>query len=314
MTRWHEDDIAGRILPENWNGESGWFNGRDGMRWRVLCLQARCETHTDPLGRKLGEYLWPEWFGRQFPGEPERYWREYEKNRTLWASMCQQIPRPPEGAFFLRDSFLVDKLLPDGTTVRAPVEIIEVCRGVFAIIDTAIKTGKGHDGTGVVYHAIMPVDFTAFKLCVLDWDYIQIEGGKMEAWLPSVFARLEQLARECHALMGVIGTFIEDKQSGTVLLQQAANKGWPATAIDSKLTSMGKTERAFNAEPYVSAGDVKILRGAHDKVVTFKETTKNHFFSQVLSFALDDKENTADDLTDCLTYGVAIGIGGREGF
>lgn len=59
-TRWHEDDLAGRILPEGWHGESGRIACRDGNTWEVLCLQARCETDTDPLSRAKGEYLWPE--------------------------------------------------------------------------------------------------------------------------------------------------------------------------------------------------------------------------------------------------------------
>src|SRR6202044_2030013 len=37
-TRWHEDDIAGRILPNNYNGESGWVQGQDGNDWYVVCL------------------------------------------------------------------------------------------------------------------------------------------------------------------------------------------------------------------------------------------------------------------------------------
>jgi len=32
LTRWHQDDPAGRILPEKWAGESGVILGRDG-RW-----------------------------------------------------------------------------------------------------------------------------------------------------------------------------------------------------------------------------------------------------------------------------------------
>ena len=39
MTRWHEDDLAGRILPEDYNGESGWITARDGEKWYVLSLQ-----------------------------------------------------------------------------------------------------------------------------------------------------------------------------------------------------------------------------------------------------------------------------------
>ena len=30
-TRWHEDDIAGRVLPAGYAGEHGWIDGRDGV-------------------------------------------------------------------------------------------------------------------------------------------------------------------------------------------------------------------------------------------------------------------------------------------
>jgi hypothetical protein len=62
-TRWHEDDIAGRILPEGYAGESGWIDGRDGNRWYVVCIPAEAERADDPLQRALGERIWPEYFG-----------------------------------------------------------------------------------------------------------------------------------------------------------------------------------------------------------------------------------------------------------
>lgn len=54
VTRWHEDDPAGRILPEDYNGETGWIKCRDGNDWYVVCLPAICERADDPLGRKIG--------------------------------------------------------------------------------------------------------------------------------------------------------------------------------------------------------------------------------------------------------------------
>jgi hypothetical protein len=73
----------------------------------------------------------------------------------------------------------------------------------------------------------------------------------LETWLPEVFATLEELARLCHARGGSIGAFIEDKNSGTILLQQALRRQMPARAIDSKLTAMGKDKRAISVSGYV---------------------------------------------------------------
>ena len=98
MTRWHERDLAGMILPEDWNGESGFIKGRDGNWWYVLCVQAMVETETDPLGRKMGEYLWTDWF--QIDGDPEAYWAPFKLDSRSWGSLYQQIPTPPEGTMF----------------------------------------------------------------------------------------------------------------------------------------------------------------------------------------------------------------------
>lgn len=97
-TRWHEDDVMGRILPEGWAGESGFIRGRDGYLWYVICLQAEVETNSDPLGRKMGEYLWPEWFQDQ--GDPAKYWLPLKLDERSWSSLYQQVPTPPTGTFF----------------------------------------------------------------------------------------------------------------------------------------------------------------------------------------------------------------------
>jgi hypothetical protein len=98
LTRWHMDDPAGRILPENWDGESGWFDGRDGRKWYVLCLPAIADRRDDPLGREIGQTLWPEWFNHE-------HWEPFKRNSRTWASLYQQKPAPEEGSFFKREWF-----------------------------------------------------------------------------------------------------------------------------------------------------------------------------------------------------------------
>lgn len=104
LTRWHQDDPAGRILPKDWDGQSGWFDGRDGRRWKVLCLPAICDRADDPLGRKIGESIWPEWFGRA-TGDPLDHWRPFMTNSRTWTSLYQQRPAPDKGSYFGRDDF-----------------------------------------------------------------------------------------------------------------------------------------------------------------------------------------------------------------
>jgi predicted phage terminase large subunit-like protein len=98
LTRWHELDPAGRILPEGWDGESGWFDGRDGRKWYVICLPAEADRRDDPLGRKIGETLWPEWFNTE-------HWQPFKRNARTWNSLYQQKPKAAEGTFFKRDWF-----------------------------------------------------------------------------------------------------------------------------------------------------------------------------------------------------------------
>ncbi len=100
LTRWHEDDPAGRILPEDYDGETGWIQGRDGDMWYVLCLETECTRVDDPLGREVGEFIWPEWFPRA----------HFEKEKIAqgprnWASLFQQRPAPEEGSFFQESWF-----------------------------------------------------------------------------------------------------------------------------------------------------------------------------------------------------------------
>jgi predicted phage terminase large subunit-like protein len=97
-TRWHEDDVAGRILPENYNGESGPIQCRDGNEWYVVCLPAVCERTDDILSRKIGDILWPEWFNEEMFRSPQR-------NPRTWSSLYQQRPAPETGTYFKSEWF-----------------------------------------------------------------------------------------------------------------------------------------------------------------------------------------------------------------
>lgn len=81
MTRWHEDDLVGRLLAEG------------GEPWEVVSLPAIAEV--PDAHRQVGEALWPDRFSlktldaiRSTIGERE------------WAALYQQRPAPLEGALF----------------------------------------------------------------------------------------------------------------------------------------------------------------------------------------------------------------------
>lgn len=111
MTRWHSDDLAGAILPEDYYGESGVIDCRDGQTWEVLSLPAKCERADDPLGRQIGDYIWPEWF------KPRHFatWENNPRARRTWAALYQQRPTIEGGLHFARSDFgWYDPDLPPG--------------------------------------------------------------------------------------------------------------------------------------------------------------------------------------------------------
>ena len=101
QTRWHEEDLAGAILPEWYSGESGQIKCRDGQVWEVLSIPAEAEREDDPLGRKPGEFLWPEWF----PREHWSTWRDNPRAARTWSALYQQRPAPFTGVHFNREQF-----------------------------------------------------------------------------------------------------------------------------------------------------------------------------------------------------------------
>ena len=77
QTRWHRDDLTGRILEHA---------RTNGQRWRVVKFPALAEAD-DPLGRPIGAALWPEVYTQAC----------LEKTRTArtnyyWQAMYQQNP------------------------------------------------------------------------------------------------------------------------------------------------------------------------------------------------------------------------------
>jgi hypothetical protein len=85
MTRWHKDDLGGQLEA----------TAEDG--WRVLRLPALAEAG-DPLGRPLGEPLWPEWEGKDALAR-----RRALIGDRAWSALYQQRPHAPGGSVFRID-------------------------------------------------------------------------------------------------------------------------------------------------------------------------------------------------------------------
>ena len=279
MTRWHEDDLAGRLLEAEKSG---------GDKWEVLRLPA-IDEH--------GRALWPERYDEKALNGIRAAIGERE-----FGALYQQNPKPAGTSFFE-----VENVLESGK----PIDMPSHCDAVFATIDTAVKTGSKNDGTAVCFWA--STRSQTYKLVMIDWDILQIEGSLLESWLPTIFEMLEEFARKHKAIYGSLGAYIEDKASGMILLQQARRRGWPAHEIDSKLTSVGKDERAISVSGYIYQQQVRFSHQAYHKISVYKGISANHALKQIFGFRLGAKDQQ-DDLLDSFTYGVAIALGNKEGF
>jgi predicted phage terminase large subunit-like protein len=145
QTRWHEDDLAGSILPEDWSGESGVIACRDGMDWNVLCVPACADRDDDPLGRKPGEYLWPQWFDRA-------HWAQFERVPRTWSALYQQKPAPETGIVFEAAWLRTYDRVPARETLR-----------VYGASDYAVSEGRGD----YTVHVVVGLD-PAGRMYVLD--------------------------------------------------------------------------------------------------------------------------------------------------
>lgn len=99
MTRWHEDDLAGRLLAEMQAG---------GEQWDIICLPAVAEPgagvpglaatpgvsvpEADALGRREGEALWPAKYDLAALRQ-----KQQAIGARGWAALYQQRPRVQEG-------------------------------------------------------------------------------------------------------------------------------------------------------------------------------------------------------------------------
>lgn len=89
QTRWHEDDIVGRLTdPRNPH-----YSALRAQRWTVVNIPALALPN-DPLGRKEGEALWPERFSAAELAETR------DSDPRGFSALYQGNPSPDDGLFF----------------------------------------------------------------------------------------------------------------------------------------------------------------------------------------------------------------------
>jgi predicted phage terminase large subunit-like protein len=131
MTRWHEDDLGGRILE------------RERDKWELVELPMEA-LPGDPLGRAVGERLWSEWFTEDMVAAAKLDVRS-------WNALYQQQPAADEGDYFKRDWF--------GEYDKPPQSM-----RVYGASDYAVTEGGGD----YTEHGVFGID-PAGSIYVLDW-------------------------------------------------------------------------------------------------------------------------------------------------
>jgi predicted phage terminase large subunit-like protein len=228
QTRWHENDLAGRLLPKGYDGRSGAVECTDGKVWEVINLPAECERDDDPLGRRPGEYLWPEWFDAA-------HWAMFKRQARTWAALFQQRPRPDDGGIF-KASWFRDRWRAIPVTAASCVHSW----------DTAQKEGQLND-----YSAL-----TAWQLGRGAPGYYLREAFRERMEYPSLKRTVKNYAERDRP----VAILIEDKGSGSSLIQELRrDTSLPIIAI---LPEQSKTFRAAEVSPTAEAGRVILPESA----------------------------------------------------
>lgn len=227
MTRWHQDDLAGRLLREAQDG---------GEAWDVLNLPALAGPG-DMMRRPEGAPLWPERYGVE----------DFERIRKavgsyVWAALYQQEPRPAsEGAKFQRGWFgaPVDPgaVPADATRVR-----------YWDLAATEAKVGRDPDWT------------VGCRMAAKDGMF-WIESIVRTRSRPK---GVEDLIRQTAEMDGrAIPIHIEQEpgSSGVAVVDHYQRTVLPGWAVYASRTTGNKELRANPLSAAAEAGNVKLVRG-----------------------------------------------------
>jgi predicted phage terminase large subunit-like protein len=281
MTRWHEDDLAGRLLADEKFG---------GDHWEVLKFPGLCEevdparNNRDPLGRAIGDPLWPSMFDEANLRQTEKAMGEY-----WFSAMYQQRPAPLEGALFKRDNFRYFEWKAPPSSTNIPdhpgfctlltddgpslYDLSTLPR--FTVMDVAASEKQAADYTVALTCAMTPTR----DLIVLDLQRVQFSGPDVPGLARNVFHTQKP------AIMG-----IESFGFGLLLVQTLIREGFPIRELKP---DKDKVARALPAVARTEAHTVYLPKGAH---------WLDPFLSEVAVFP----NGAHDDQVDTLAYAVQM--------
>jgi predicted phage terminase large subunit-like protein len=228
MTRYHEDDLAGRLLE------------RQPGRWKVISLPAFADSPDDPLGRAEGEPLWDDdgyGYGRELKAKREEY-EAAGLSRDYW-SLYQQQPRPPEGSLFKTTNVSVLDILPS-----QPLQVVRA----WDIAATKAVGNKDPDWTASVKLARMQDN----KLLVLDVQRLRGTPDEVERAIVTT-ARADGT--------GVKVLYPQDPGSAGIFAAEYMGRALMGFSFEAARESGDKTTRASPAASQCNIGNLAIMRG-----------------------------------------------------
>ena len=272
-TRWIEDDPIGNFLGEDWKGQSGRWRGTDGRMWFVLNLPTKAEHVDDPLGRKPGEMIWPEWFIKE---EIDRI--EAQGGRE-WSAMHQQRPAAMEGAILKRSWWRPwNKKNKKGEA--EPPE----CEYIFLSYDTAMEAAEVNDYSAMTAWGIFkaPAEDVRMAGRVIRPGVECFHVILLGAWQERIEATnlFGEIKRHMAIWPDVDMILFEKKASGHALIQEMRRMRWPVKAVTPPVTSGGKQKsiypRANSIAHTLAEGGVWYIPGAKTHKVLDECTAVPH--------------------------------------
>lgn len=215
MTRWNDDDLCGWILSEA------------AQRWDVLSLPALALDDRDPLGRAIGDPLWPDWFGAETLADTRR-----TIGAKAWASLYEQRPSPESGEIFSRSWVRYYSILP--------ARFDEIC----ASWDLAFKGLVSSDPVcGQVWGRIGSEYYLLDQVC-----------ARMD--IVGVIAAMRAQRAKWPTIRAV---YVEDKANGPAVMKLLEKEIPRMIAVNPE---GGKIARAYAVSPMWEAGNVYLPRSA----------------------------------------------------
>lgn len=218
MTRWHDDDLAGRLLK------------REPNEWRVVKIPAIATSVDDPLGRQLGEEL------LSATKEPGHYTKQKSlRSPYVWSSVFQQSPSKEDGGLFKRGDWRFWEPL-SGKQLRLGLGTVDLrdCTR-FATVDLATSTKTSADWTVVSIWAISP-----------SGDLILLDRARKRVSEESHFELVQAARSRWHGPYDVV--YVESRMFGTTLVYAAGQSGIP---IQELKADVDKFTRALPASDLV---------------------------------------------------------------